>query len=226
MAALAGCLAVGCSKSTYFQVYQTQPVNTEKCVAKDGKLVHESGDFTVRYNFFAENGDAGFWFINNSDSVVFLNLAESFFILNGHANDYYQARGWTTTKSSTITISKQERKNKKKSSSENTEGSSTSEMKASQVTERAIVAIPPHSTKYISEYHIVSKELEMCGVKLSPTVVSRVRKEALTRSAFIERYIPAAPPVPERRRQCGIPCQKSPRPDSRRLPATRAPLSA
>ena len=85
-----------------------------KVVTKDGKLVHESGDFTVRYNFFAENGDAGFWFINNSDSVVFLNLAESFFILNGHANDYYQARGWTTTKSSTITISKQERKNKKK----------------------------------------------------------------------------------------------------------------
>ena len=83
LAALAGCLAVGCSKSTYFQVYQTQPVNTEKCVAKDGKLVHESGDFTVRYNFFAENGDAGFWFINNSDSVVYLNLAESFFILNG-----------------------------------------------------------------------------------------------------------------------------------------------
>ena len=168
LAALAGCLAVGCSKSTYFQVYQTQPVNAEKCVAKDGRLVHESGDFTVRYNFFAENGDAGFWFINNSDSVVFLNLAESFFILNGHANDYYQARGWTTTKSSTITISKQERKNKKKSSSENTEGSSTSEMKASQVTERAIVAIPPHSTKYISEYHIVSKELEMCGVKDTP----------------------------------------------------------
>lgn len=69
-------------------------------------------------------------------------------------------------------------------------------------------------------------KLEMCGVKLSPTAVSRVRKEALTRSAFIERYIPAAQPVPERRRQCGIPCQKSSRPDSRRLPATPAPLSA
>ncbi len=168
MAALAGCLAVGCSKTTYFQVYQTQPVNANQCETKDGKIVHETKNCAVQYNFFAEFGEAGFWFTNNTDSVIFVNLAESFFILNGNANDYYQARGWTTTKSSTITISKQERKDKKKKSSESTEGSSTSEMKASQVSERAVIAVPPHSTKYVSEYRIATREMELCGVKDTP----------------------------------------------------------
>lgn len=163
-----GCLAVGCSKTTYYQVYQTNPVDASQCEQKDGKLCHEAGNCLVRYNFFDENGDAGFWFTNNTDSVVYVNLAETFFILNGNANDYYQARGWTTTKSSTITISKQERKNKKKSSTENLEGTSTSEMKASQVTERAVAMIPPHSTKYFSEYRISTREMELCGVKDTP----------------------------------------------------------
>ena len=168
MAALAGCLAVGCSKATYFQVYQTQPVKADQCVNKDGKMSHENGNCVVSYNFFAEDGDAGFWFTNNSDSIVYVNLAESFFILNGNANDYFQGRGWTTTKSSTITISKQERKDKKKKSQESTEGTSTSEMKASQVTERSMLIVPPHSTKYVAEFRITTKEMELCGVKDTP----------------------------------------------------------
>lgn len=161
------CLVVGCSKTTYYQVYQTNPGKSSQCELKNGKLCHDAGNCIVRYNFFDENGDAGFWFTNNTDSVVYVNLAETFFILNGNANDYYQARGWTTTKSSTITISKKE-KGKKKTKTENTEGTSTSEMKASQVTERATVMIPPHSTKYFSEYRIVTREMELCGIKDTP----------------------------------------------------------
>ncbi|MBP5189959.1 MAG: hypothetical protein J6031_03470 [Bacteroidales bacterium] len=166
-AIIAGSL-VGCSKTTYYQVYQSNPVSTSQCEMKDGKLYHDAGNCVVRYNFFDENGDAGFWFTNNSDSVVYVNLAETFFILNGNANDYYQARGWTTTKSSTITISKQERKNKKKATSESTEGTSTSEMKASQVSERDVVMIPPHSTKYFSEFRITTREMELCGIRDTP----------------------------------------------------------
>ncbi len=168
MAVVGCCLAAGCSKATYYQVYQTNPVDASQCEMKDGKLCHEAGNCLVRYSFFDENGDAGFWFTNNTDSVVYVNLAETFFILNGNANDYYQARGWTTTKSSTITISKHERKNRKKSSFENMEGTSTSEMKASQVTERSVVMIPPHSTKYFSEFRIATREMELCGVKDTP----------------------------------------------------------
>ncbi len=167
-AIVSSCLAVGCSKATYYQVYQSNPVDPSQIETKDGKLCHDAGNCIVRYNFFDENGDAGFWFTNNSDSIVYVNLAETFFIVNGSANDYYQGRGWTTTKSSTITISKQEKKNKKKSSSESSEGTSTSEMKASQVTERAMVMIPPHSTKYFSEFRISTREMELCGVKDTP----------------------------------------------------------
>lgn len=168
IAAAALVLSVGCSKKTYYQVYQTAPVKEGSVEQKGGKLVSETQGGEVMYNFFAEEGDAGFWFTNTTDSVVYIDLAECFFVLNGNANDYYQARGWTTTKSSTITVSKKEKKDKKNKESENTEGTSTSEMKASQVAERQVVIVPPHATKYISEFRIVSKERELCGVKDTP----------------------------------------------------------
>ena len=100
MAAVAGCVVTGCSKKTYYQVYQTQPVNSEAVQPKDGNMVHDGSDCTVSYNFFAEEGNAGYWFTNNTDSVIFISLSESFFILNGTAYDHYQARRWTTTSSS------------------------------------------------------------------------------------------------------------------------------
>lgn len=165
--ALLGLLAAGCSKTTYYQVYQTKPVD-QQCEVKNGRICHDANNVTVQYNFFAEEGEAGFWLTNNSDSVIYVNLAETFFVINGSANDYYQARQWTTTKSSTIAISKQERKDKKKKSSENTESSSQTSTKASTFGERCMIMIPPHATKFFTEYHINSTMMELCGVKNTP----------------------------------------------------------
>lgn len=162
-------VAAGCSKKTYYQVYQTKPVNAESIVTADSKLVHESADCLVRYNFFAEEGDAGFWFTNLTDSVIYVDLAETFFVINGNANEYFQARQWTTTKSSTISISKQEKSNKgKKKQIDATEGSSQTSTKASTFGERRVIAIPPHATKYFSEFTIIKSDMTLCGVKDTP----------------------------------------------------------
>lgn len=168
MAALVAVLA-GCSKSTYYQVYQTQPVDENSVVNNNGKLQHDAGKLVVSYNFFAENGDGGFWLTNNSDSIIYVNLAESFFIVDGQARDYYQDREWTTTKSSTITLSKREGKTRNgKKNKEKTEGSSTTSVNASTFNERSMIMVPPHSTKYFTEFSICNTVLEMCGVKDTP----------------------------------------------------------
>lgn len=168
IAAMAVAVAA-CSKKTYYQVYQTKPTAGSTVELADGKMVHEGTNCIVRYNFFAQDGDAGFWFTNLTDSVIYVDLAETFFVINGNANEYYQAREWTTTKSSTISVSKQERKSKgKKKSYDNVEGSSQTSTKASTFGERRIIAIPPHATKYFSEFQINSTDMEMCGVKDTP----------------------------------------------------------
>jgi len=171
MAAVAGCVVTGCSKKTYYQVYQTQPVNSEAVQPKDGNMVHDGSDCTVSYNFFAEEGNAGYWFTNNTDSVIFISLSESFFILNGTAYDHFQARRWTTTSSQTQQSSTQSGKSKKrnKRSTVATQGTSQTSTQATAIEERGMVIVPPHASKYVvCEYRINTAKLELCGVKDTP----------------------------------------------------------
>ncbi len=163
-------LALGsCSKSVYYQVYQTQSTNADKCQLSDGYMMHEDSYVTVKYNFFAEEGNAGFWLTNNTDSVVFINLAESFFIMNGMANDYFKAREWTSTKSQTISTSKKEGKNKNnKKSNEVSTGSSSTSTSATAYIERGMVMVPPHATRYVSEYIINGTMMDLCNVTDTP----------------------------------------------------------
>ena len=164
---LSGILA-GCSKTVYYQVYQTQPTNAESCQIKSDYLVYENSTCIVKHNFFSEEGNAGFWITNQTDSVMFLRLAESFFIYNGMTHDYYQSREWEETNSHTETASRQERKTKKRKSSESLLGSSSTVTKSTTNHEREVIMIPPHATRYISEYHLIENMRTLCGVKETP----------------------------------------------------------
>jgi hypothetical protein len=163
--AVAGCLLSSCSKKVYYQVYQTLPVNADNCQMKHGYLTHEDANCIVRHSFFAQEGDAGFWVTNKTDSIIYVDLAECFFTLNGTAYDYYQSREWTQTKSQTVSSSKREKG--KKSTDISSSASSTS-TKATSSVERRVVVVPPHATKYVSEYHIVTSMMELCGVTDTP----------------------------------------------------------
>lgn len=169
--ALACLMLSGCKLKTYYQVYQTLPVNTDACQQKEGMIVHDGNDCSVAYNFYAEDGHGGFWLTNNTDSVIFIYLDQSFFILNGEANDYYQARRWTTTNSQTLQSSTQSGKSKKKNkrSTSTTQGTSQTSTRALAYEERGMVMVPPHSTKHIAEFQINTTKLELCGVKETPS---------------------------------------------------------
>ena len=165
-ATLLALLATSCSKKTYYQVYQTKAVDTAVCSQVGNYLVHEESDCVVRYNFYAEEGDAGFWLTNKTDSIIYVDLGETFFVLNGNASDYFQARQWTTTRSSTVSSSKRETKGRgNRASSESASQTST---KASTFSERRVIAVPPQSTRYFSEFHINGSKTELCGGKDSP----------------------------------------------------------
>ena len=132
-------------------------------------MIHEGGDCTVRYNFFDENGNPGFWITNNTDSIMYIDLTETFFVLNGTANDYFQARQWTSTKSSTISESRQERKNHRKKSKESMAGTSSTSSNSSSFSERPILMLPPRSTRYVSNFIINDIRIDVCGLKETPS---------------------------------------------------------
>lgn len=162
-------MMTSCKMKTYYQVFQAERVSGE-LEPRDGFLVHENGDCTVSYNFFEEGGHGGFWFTNNTDSVINIHLNETFFIVDGIANDYYKSRRWTTTSSKTLQSTKEsgtKKKNNKRSLS-TTEGTSSTSTNAIANEEKFIVAVPPHSTKHIYEFSINMKKFDICGLKDTP----------------------------------------------------------
>lgn len=81
-------------KQLYYQVYD---VKSNSLNLQDNSLVYENEDLKVMYNLWGENGTVGFILQNKTDKDIFVDMARTFFIFNGKANDYFKNREYTTT---------------------------------------------------------------------------------------------------------------------------------
>lgn len=177
--------------STYYQVYQVNSIDTKKNI--EGNFFHKSDDCYIIYSMWCNGGNSGFQFYNNTDSTIYINLKETFFICNDRAYDYYLNREATHVKgnsaSSSLGVSSQfsvgvdislygyifhkadyfpAKVGASGSISEGkSENKSYSEHSSNGVTirERDIVAIPPRSYKIISEYAIFNDIIRTCDQK-------------------------------------------------------------
>lgn len=86
-----------CAPTTYFQMYQTQPISD--ITMRENCMVFEDENCEVVYNFWKECGEIGFVFYNKTNENLYLHLDECFYIANGFANDYYMNRIYTISKS-------------------------------------------------------------------------------------------------------------------------------
>ena len=89
-------------KQLYYQVYD---VKSETMTQQDNSLVYENNDVKLMYNLCGEKGAVGFIIQNKTDKDLFIDLTQTFFILNGKANDYYQNREYTSTTTTTNSLS-------------------------------------------------------------------------------------------------------------------------
>ena len=94
-------MMTSCMSSSYYQVYKTVP--SDKSILKDNSLVYEDNNCKIFYDFWSDNGNIGFRFFNKTDRTIFLNLEESYFILNGIAYNYYQNRTFINSKNTGTT---------------------------------------------------------------------------------------------------------------------------
>ena len=161
---LAFCLLTGCSYKTYYQVYQTHPVEEGQYSVSNNAIAFENDGCTVLYNFFGKGGDGSFTFVNNTDSIVYISLSESFFILNNVAKDYYQSREWTNSKSQTNNSVSEKVKNGKSMA----KSTSITSQESTTFHERGVVIVPPRSLKNVPEYTINNERIDLCGLKVKP----------------------------------------------------------
>jgi hypothetical protein len=155
-------LLFGCSISNvsyFYQVYETRPISDNISISNNC-ISYEDKDCIVLYNFWQEYGTSGFTFNNKTDSMIYLDLSETFFIDNGIAYDYFKNR--TITNSSSVTTSNS-------SSSDilpyskyenmvfsNSSSNSTTNGTAVSTQEQKIICVPPKSSRFIKGYNLLS----------------------------------------------------------------------
>ena len=96
-------LMVSCSPIYNYQVLKTEYENLKEV---DNYLVFEDENCSIRYNLWTENGKLEFLFTNKTDSLIEVDLKESFLILNGVAFDYFLNRSFSATTGITISNSR------------------------------------------------------------------------------------------------------------------------
>lgn len=169
-----------CVSKSYFQVYKTAP--SDKLVVKNNLLVYEDENCKVSYNLWGDGGNIGFQFFNKTDKNIYLNLEESFFILNGFSYNYYRSRVFTSSTSSGATTSRGTTATKSVTgynyldliqtniiSATNTVGLMTSSGFSVSYNEEKIVCIPSKTSKIISEYSINQSLFRDCDLFKYPT---------------------------------------------------------
>ncbi|WP_308224264.1 hypothetical protein [uncultured Prevotella sp.] len=85
-------MAIVSCKTNYYQVYS---IDTDGAKQVDNSLVFENEDCRVSYNLWSNNGKISFAFSNKTDKDIFINFGQTFFIKNGLAVDYFQARTYS-----------------------------------------------------------------------------------------------------------------------------------
>lgn len=80
-------LLFGACSARYYQIYDVKGDNVEKM---SDCLLFKDENCHVIYNFWCDGGTADFVIVNNTDSILYVNMEKSFFIRNGMALDYFE----------------------------------------------------------------------------------------------------------------------------------------
>ncbi len=166
--------------TSFYQVYKATP--TEKVILKDNVLVYEDENCKVTYDFWGNGGNMSFQFYNKTDKNIYLNMEESFFIVNGLSYNYYKNREFSYATTIGASALKSAAASKSVTginyldllqtnsiSATNTYGLITSKGYSVTFNEERILCIPSHTSKIITEYFINQTLLRDCELFKYPS---------------------------------------------------------
>ena len=165
-------LFISCVSPYYYQVYKASA--PEKIELKENLLVYEDPNCIISYNLWEEGGNIGFSFFNKTENNIYLNLEESFFILNGVANNYYKNRVFTNSNSGIVSksITGYNYFNLFPMNSiaiSNTATNVTSTGYSIASNEEKIICIPSKTSKIVAEYKINESLFRDCDLLKYPS---------------------------------------------------------
>lgn len=176
--ALIAVFLTSCATS-FYQVYKVVP--TDKSIRADNYLIYEDDNCKISYDFWSEGGDIGFHFYNKTNENIYLNLEESFFVLNGISYDYFKNRVFTHSINSGTTSSKVKTASKSVTGIDYLDLLQTNRIQASSIgvmtssgfsisyNEGKVICIPSKSSKIITEYNISKSLYRDCDLFKYPT---------------------------------------------------------
>jgi hypothetical protein len=167
-------LISSCTVTSEF--YQVCEIDTEQeCVKDSSSFVFEDENCKVIYYFWSEGGNPGFVFYNKTETKIFLNIEDAFFITNGFAQDYFKNRTYTNS-ASFNTITSVALSNSKYISGVNNTGNLQTNSGSTSTSvglannngysisyqEPNIICIPPKTAKVIEEFSILNAPYRDC----------------------------------------------------------------
>lgn len=163
-------LLVSCnSVSTYYQVYKTK---SETVKPSGNTIVFEDTNCKISYNLWANNGNAGFSFFNKTNELIVLQLDESFYVINGNAYDYYQNRIFSSSSNTAIKTTKTTGFSQLgwlSLSAYATNTIATNNTSGIETIESKTIAIPPKTSKTVSEFDINQTLFRDCDLLRFPS---------------------------------------------------------
>jgi hypothetical protein len=186
-------LLFGCSISNvsyFYQVYETRPISDNISISNNC-ISYEDKDCIVLYNFWQEYGTSGFTFNNKTDSMIYLDLSETFFIDNGIAYDYYQNRVYsnssnTYVKNSDAVISSLLLNNVSVGVSSSSTATTTNSHSVSNI-EKSVICIPSKTMKIISGFNLQESLYNTCSINLYPN--KKAIKEGKNVNLFVDKSL-------------------------------------
>jgi hypothetical protein len=173
-------LMSSCASTTYYQLYKTTP--SEQISVAENFLVFEDSNCKVLYNLWADEGNMGFVFYNKTDENIYLNMEESFFILNEIAYNYFKDRIYTSSKSTAASTSSSALASKSYTGYNYANLLQTNRVSASQslgiaasagysvsMNEEKVICIPTKAAKVVDEYQINQSLYRDCELFKYPT---------------------------------------------------------
>lgn len=155
-------VATSCKQS----LYQIYTVESDDVRTNELYMTQSNSEIELNYYLWAKYGNPGFIVTNNTDKIAYVDLSKSFFTINGLSKDYYLNREWSTTNSVGASVSAT-LYGYLYHYTEKYKGSVTASAYGSQSKgvfqkEKDVIAIPPHSSKIVAEYNIVSSAVSNC----------------------------------------------------------------
>ena len=157
-------LFTSCATSKFY--YQVYEVTSPDVSQQENVLSYEKSDCQITYNLWSEGGNLSFLIHNKTDKNLYIVMPQSFFILNGVANDYFSdsSHSYSVTNSAALNASKQlsisgfltngyywypARLSRQLGASIGMSTTETVEAK-----EAAFVCVPPNSSKFINGFNL------------------------------------------------------------------------